>query len=238
MWEKVQIDGIDVEVFTPDRPAGTGAIIYLHGYGCEKLSEKPDITSILAEAGLPLLAPQGGRNWWLDLPSSEFKHNLTSMQFVRTRLVQEIEQRWRVTCPRIGLLGVSMGGQGALNLAYRHGRQFPCVAAISPAIDFHLIQGRGFTVDELFDSPEAARQQTVTLHLHPLNWPKYQFFASDPRDELWHEGSERLASKLTSSGIPYEADLTTSHGGHGWTYFTAMFQQAVPFLARSLQQLN
>ena len=37
---------------------------------------------------------------------------------------------------KLALLGVSMGGQGALRMAYKYPNIFPTVAAISPAIDF------------------------------------------------------------------------------------------------------
>ena len=67
----------------------------------------------------------------------------------------------------MGLTGISMGGQGVLQLAYRHPRTFPVVAALAPAIDFHQWYGRGLPLDEMFDSREAARQATALLQIHP-----------------------------------------------------------------------
>lgn len=238
MWQEIQIDGVAVELYEPPQRLRHGALIYLHAHGEERLSEQAAVAEYIAATQLPVIAPRGGKSWWLDQPSPQFAHALSPLEFIRTHLVQEIEQRWGIQPPQIGLLGVSMGGQGVLNLAYRHGRQFPCVAAISPAIDFHNIYGRGFHIDELFESAEAARQQTVTLHLHPLNWPKHQFFASDPLDRQWHDGVERLASKLISSGIPFESDLTTSQGGHSWKYFNHMLPRAIAFLDESLRSLD
>jgi S-formylglutathione hydrolase FrmB len=112
------------------------------------------------------------------------------------------------------------------------------VAAISPAVDFHEVHGQGWPLDELFDSREQARQETATLNIHPLNWPRSQFFCCDPLDVTWHPGCERLASKLMSMGIPFEADLTTSLGGHNWGYFTKMMTPALEFLVRSLEQVD
>jgi S-formylglutathione hydrolase len=86
----------------------------------------------------------------------------------------------------------------------------------------------------MFASKEAGRQQTVTLHFHPLNWPKHQFFCCDPQDEYWFEGAERLAMKLSSMGISYERDLTTSAGGHTQAYFERMAQPAFAFLTAYL----
>jgi S-formylglutathione hydrolase len=108
------------------------------------------------------------------------------------------------------------------------------VAAIAPAVDFHSWYGYGLSLDQMFASKEAARQQTATLHLHPLNWPKHQFLCCDPADEYWFEGTDRLAMKLSSMGIPYERDLTTTAGGHAWPYFERMAAPALEFLAKSL----
>ncbi len=158
------------------------------------------------------------------------------MAYLREQVVPWISEQWNVAPPLIGLLGISMGGQGALQLAYRHAREFPVVAAISPAVDFQNLIGQGLPLDEMFTDVEAARQQTVTLQLHPLNWPRHQLFVCDPTDLAWHEGAERLASKLASMGIPFEDDLETSAGGHSWDYFRAMAERTVGFIAKSLEK--
>ena len=89
-----------------------------------------------------------------------------------------------------------MGGQGALQLAYRYPREFPVVAAISPAIDFHHWYGQGLPLDEMFASREAARQATATLQIHPLGWPRHQLLVCDPEDVDWYEGVDRLVAEI------------------------------------------
>ena len=160
------------------------------------------------------------------------------MSYLRTCVIPWMGERWDVEPPHIGLAGNSMGGQGALQLAYRAGREFPVVGAISPAVDFHNWHGRGLPLDEMFSSAEQARQQTATLNLHPLNWPRHQFFVCDPTDEDWFEGCERLASKLSSSGIPYERDLETIAGGHSWEYFDSQAAAVIGFVAEKLRSLG
>lgn len=237
MWDTTVIGGRPAAVYQPGSGPFSAAVIYLHGYGGESLQEHSAFTDVLERVHLPVVCPQGGHSWWLDVPSPEFGSGQTPLSYVRDVVTAWIADRWGIAPPRIGLLGVTMGGQGVLNLSYRHAQTFPVAAALSPALDFHLIHGRGFGVEELFDSAESARQETAVLHLHPLNWPRHQFFCSDPLDQIWHDGSLRLASKLRSSGIPFECDLETSHGGHGWSYFDAMAEKAVTFLAENLNRL-
>jgi S-formylglutathione hydrolase len=88
----------------------------------------------------------------------------------------------------------------------------------------------------MYATAEAARQDTATLLLHPLNWPRQQLLMCDPTDAEWFEGTERLASKLSSTGIPFESDLGTQHGGHSWSYFNHVAPRAMEFLMRGLEQ--
>lgn len=234
-WSEVRIAGKLADVFVPPDALDGIAILYLHGHGCERLPSIERITPMLTANRVRLIAPQGGRCWWLDRTCTEFDPALTPAAFLNDHVVPWCVANWNVDTPYIGLLGLSMGGQGALNLAYRSGGKFPVVAAVSPAVDFHIVHGRGWPLDELFDSPEAARQQTATLNIHPFNWPKFHWFCCDPLDRAWHDGCERLASKLSSMGMPYEADLTTSLGGHNWDYFATMIERVLPRMIGSLR---
>jgi S-formylglutathione hydrolase len=147
-----------------------------------------------------------------------------------------IKQRWGTAPPQIALLGTSMGGQGALRLAFKHPQKFPVAAAISPAIDYHLRMAEGDeTLFAMYADKEDARQDTATLHVHPLNWPRHVWFACDPVDYRWHESAERLRMKLAALGIPYTCDLETSGGGHGFEFYSRLAEQAVAFLVERLE---
>jgi len=235
MWREERVNGKLVDVFEPADPV-EGAVIYLHGHGGERLSEKPEFTELFQTHKLRVIAPQGGKAWWLDHVHESFDPETTPVQFLKEQLVPWIEETFGVEPPKIALFGISMGGQGVLNWSYRDARRFTIVAAIAPAIDFQILHGKGYEIEEMFESAEDARQETATLHIHPLNWPRYQFLACDPQDS-WFESSTRLSSKLYSSGIPYESDFETSHGGHNWIYFTAMADKCMKFISQSLNQL-
>src|SRR6185503_19008898 len=130
-----------------------------------------------------------------------------------------------------------MGGQGALRLAYKYPNVFPVAAAISPAIDFHKRYNEGDeTIPQMYADPEAARQDTAILHVHPLNWPRHQFFCCDPTDYRWHESADRLRMKLWSLGVPHELDLATSGGGHSFAYYSLMAPKAIGFLLERLEK--
>ena len=96
-------------------------------------------------------------------------------------------------------------------MAYKYPNVFPTVAAISPAIDYQkrIVEGVDPGLDFMYRDAEDARQDTALLYIHPLNWPRNQFFCCDPGDVRWHESADRLRMKLWSLGVPFECDLQT-----------------------------
>lgn len=236
-WNQVEIGGKPAKIFFPaKRSPANFVVLFLHGHGQGTLDANAVYTAHLERLGIACVCPQGKRSWWGNRVCREFDPTVTPAEYLREAVLPWIETHCHAAPPAVGLLGVSMGGQGALRLAYRYPQQFPVVAALAPAVDFHIWHGRGLPLDEIYRDAEAARQDTATLLLHPLNWPRHQLIMCDPTDEEWLEGAQRLASKLYSTGIPYESDFETRHGGHSWDYFNHVAPRVMQFLHDSLEQ--
>lgn len=237
VWSQVEIMGKTADVYEPASPGPrSGAVLHLHGHALTTLRDNPAYSRELERHGLRAICPHGKRSWWGQRICTEFDPRVSPEGFLREHVVPFIAERWRIHPPSIALCGISMGGQGALRLSYRYPREFPIIAAISPAVDFQRLYGRGLPLDEMYRNAEAARQDTATLEVHPLNWPRHQLLVCDPADTEWYESVERLAGKLSSTGIPFDADLTTSHGGHSWEYFDFMAPKVMQFVAERLEK--
>jgi S-formylglutathione hydrolase FrmB len=237
-WSEIQLAGHLCDVFEPSaRGEHAFVLIYLHGVHLNRLVDKPTFAAEFERHGLPVVAPFTGRSWWTDKVCPEFDPKLTAERHILDNVMTYIGERWGAEPPRIGLLGASMGGQGALRLAFKYPAKFPVVAAISPAIDYHLRWNEGDeTLPQMYSDAEAVRQDTATLHVHPLNWPRNLWFCCDPNDYRWHESADRLRMKLAALGIPHECDLESTAGGHGFDYYNAMAPRAVAFLAERLEK--
>ena len=219
-WTRSPIAGRTVDWFDP--PAKPRfALLYLHPVGGESLADNPIFTAELRKHNLACCAPQG-EGWWAD------REGLL-------KLHPAMRERWTLSSKAIAVAGISMGGQGALRLAFQYPETFSVVAGIASAIDHHERHGQGSPLDSLYRSREACRQDTATLRIRPDSYPKHIWFACDPTDEEWFRGNDRLDEKLTAMGIPHTADLTTESGGHSWEYFEAMAAPMLQFAVTSLE---
>lgn len=236
-WRQIEVGGHTADVYDPPRLNEHGyTVLFLHGVHLGRLVDKPEFCRQFDRQGLRVISPLTGRSWWADKICAEFDTAITPVRYLLDRVLPFLAEDWKVRPPRIALLGTSMGGQGALRLAFKYPERFPVVAAIAPAIDYQNVFYEYDSIPAMYADPEAVRQDTATLHVHPLNWPRNMWFACDPADERWYESSDRLKMKLYSLGIMHECDLETTAGGHGWSYYNQMAPKALDFIASRLEQ--
>lgn len=235
-WTQHLIANKPADVFDPPEGPRFG-VLFLHPYGLETLPGNEAWTRILAELRLACICPHAGRSWWADRVCREFDSNLTPERHLLNNVIPFFKSRWNLHPPAIGVTGISMGGQGALRLAFKHSTLFPVAAGVSSAIEYQQYYGMGEPLDDMYESKEQCRQDTAILHIHPSHYPTHLFFCIDPEDAPWFRGNDRLHEKLSALGIEHECDLTTRAGGHSWTYFNAMAPRALRFLDAGLQQV-
>lgn len=236
-WTSETVAGKPLDVYRPEAAHNHRfGVLFLHGVGGETLRDQPVFTTLFDALNLPCVSPIAGPCWWVDRPCPAFDAALTPERFLRESVLGFFKDRLGLAPRSIGLLGISMGGQAALRLAFKYPETFPVAAGIASALDYHEIYGHGTPLDDLYDSKEQCRQDTALLHVPPYNYPPHIFFCCDPADLDWHRGNDRLHEKLTALGIPHAMDLTTEAGGHSWQYFNHMAERAVRFVHEGLEQ--
>jgi S-formylglutathione hydrolase len=237
-WNRLEIAGKPADVYDPPGPHHPRfGVLHLHGYGLETLRDNPAYTRWFRELNLACVCPHGQRSWWGDRLCAEFDPHVTPEQFLLGKVMPFFRERWGLVARSVGLQGISMGGQGALRLAFKHPHLFPVVAAVSAAVDYHERYGQGTPLDDMYDSKEQCRQDTALMHIHPSHYPPHIFFCIDPDDD-WFRGNDRLHEKLSALGIPHEIDLTTRAGGHSWDYFNHMAERVGQFIFAGLENVS
>jgi pimeloyl-ACP methyl ester carboxylesterase len=236
-WTHETIAGKPADVYQPPHAEHSRfGILFLHPVGNETLRGRTVYTRLLDELALPCVCPMAPFTWWTDRMCTDFDPTLTAERHVLQNVLPFFAQRWRLAPRSIGLLGISMGGQGALRLALKHPRTFPVAAGIASALDYYEWYGQGLSLDSMYDSKEQCRQDTAVMHVHPSESPPHIYFAIDPEDVDWYRGNDRLHEKLGALGVPHTIDFTTSAGGHTWAYFDRMAEPALRFIAAGLEK--
>ena len=238
-WSQIELAGHPCRLYEPPSPSEHNyTIVYLHCSEIASLRNYPSFVEQFDRYGLRVIEPVTGLSWWTDHIWPGFDQKISAEAYVLKHVLPFVAERWNSRPPQLALLGISMGGQGALRIAYKHPNIFPTVAAISPAIDFQkrIDEGVDPGLEEMYGDAESARQDSALLHIHPLNWPRNQFFCCDPTDYRWYESADRLKMKLWSLGVPFESDMETEAGGHSFKYASHMAERAIGFIAQRLDQ--
>src|SRR5436190_21828920 len=117
-WTTQALNGKTIDVYEPPGQPRFG-VLYLHGVGLETLIDKPVYTRWLEQLQLACVCPHGQRCWWVDRVCTEFDPRVTPEKHLLSEVMPFFAQRWGLHARAVGLTGVSMGGQGALRLAFK-----------------------------------------------------------------------------------------------------------------------
>ena len=185
------------------------------------------------------VTPAGGMSFYVDSRDGRVKYE----QFFLREFMPAIEKKYRVQSGRAarGISGISMGGYGALHLAFAHPQLFGSASAHSPAIfvnpsgDSRLITGGRFDVMGMvygspIDKAFYARNSPLTLareHASALRSMKIYFDCGTEDGYGFDAGTRALDAELTKLKLQHEAHLYP--GRHDWVYFAEHLPASLKF---------
>jgi enterochelin esterase-like enzyme len=205
-------------------------VVMLHGFGANHTNALTSMTPSQAVAlevdGAPLPAMamvtvDGGGGYWNPHPHDD------PMQMVVGELIPMCQAMNLGRDPqRIGTMGVSMGGYGALLLAEKHPDLFTAVAAISPAIWTTYPQASSANAGAYASPSDFASDDAVT---HAASLADTPVRVASGLDDPFHAGVVALAEAL-----PKSATVDFSQGCHTGSFFTAQEPPSLAFLGAHL----
>ena len=205
-------------------------VVMLHGFGGNHTNAVAGMSPAQAVAlhvdGKPLppmamVTVDGGGGYWNAHP----KDNPSAM--VVEELIPMCQARGLGRPPhKVGAMGISMGGYGALLLAEKHPHLFSAVAAISPAIWTSYVQARAANPGAYASGQDFVGDNAVT-HAHALTGIPVRVASGN--DDPFHPGVEALARTLPSGAI-----VQFSRGCHTGSFFTSQEPPSLAFLAHHL----
>jgi S-formylglutathione hydrolase FrmB len=189
-----------------------------------------------------IVTPRGGSSFYLNSRDGQYRYE----DFFLREFVPWIENRYRIRSGRAyrGLAGISMGGYGALRLAFRRPDLFGSVATHSAAVVAELPametgstpRGRLRLFGEVFGSPVDRRfwdrnnplELARTANLAGLKI----YFDCGSQDEYGFDtGAQALHNLLVSRRVVHEFHIYP--GGHDWQYFSEYLPDSLQFESRA-----
>jgi S-formylglutathione hydrolase FrmB len=235
--------------FDQDKSKRYPVLYYLHGLGDNEQSLLNfggwDVVSELRSQGkvgdFVVLAPSGGHSFYLNSADGKVRYE----DFLLKEFMPQMEKKYRAEGTRStrGITGVSMGGYGALRLAFKYPEQFAAVSAQMPALIPTLPDDMGAgspgspgsLLGDVFGSPfnrayfdrnnvfYFARTDSVAS----LKRMKIYFDVGNNDDYGFEQGAQELDKLLKSRGIPHEFHIYP--GGHNAQFVVRHFGDVIQF---------
>jgi S-formylglutathione hydrolase FrmB len=191
-----------------------------------------------------IVTSRGGTSFFIN--SSDGKRRYED--FFLQEFVPSVEKRYRTQAGRStrGIAGISMGGYGALHIAFRHPQLFAAVGAHSAALIENMqsisahnsgqLSRLGFLGDAFgspFDAAYWNQNDPLTIaRTANLAGLKIYFDCGSQDEYAFDSGAAALDKLLTSRHIPHEFHLYP--GGHDWTYFAEHLPALLKFESHAL----
>jgi enterochelin esterase-like enzyme len=205
-------------------------VVMLHGEGGDHTSGVGGLSAAKALAlqvdGAPLrpmaiVAVDGGRGYWNPHPGDD------PMGMVVNELIPLCRGLGLGRAPhKIGVLGTSMGGYGAILFAEKFPHLFRAIAAIGPAVWTSYDQANGVNA-AAYASPAAFAAADIVTHARALKGTPVRVASGN--EDPFHPGVVALARAL-----PPDAVVVLSAGCHSGSFFLQQTPPSLEFLSRHL----
>jgi S-formylglutathione hydrolase FrmB len=176
-----------------------------------------------------IVTPAAGASFYINSRDGQRRYE----DFFVQEFLPGVEKRYRAQTGRgsRGIAGISMGGYGALHIAFRHPQLFVAVGAHSAALveqwpktsalnsqQTRQLRVLGDAFGSPFDPAFWNQNDPVSIaRTANLAGLKIYFDCGSEDDYGFDVGAAALDKLLTSRHIPHEFHLYP--GGHDWTYF-------------------
>jgi enterochelin esterase-like enzyme len=205
-------------------------VIMLHGYGASHADALAGMSPAQAVAltinGRPLapmamVTVDGGNGYWNPHPGDN------PMAMVISELIPRCRRLGLGRPPQLtGLMGISMGGYGAVLLAEKYPHLFAAVAAVSPAVWTSYQQAKHANAGA-YASAAAFSASNVITHTAALAGLPVRVAAGD--DDPFYPGVQALARALPAGAV-----VQFGQGCHTGSFFVEQEPPSLAFLARHL----
>ena len=196
-------------------------VLYLlHGaYGCySDWSKKTDLHRLADQYDIIIVCPDGQDSWYFDSPIDP---NFQFETYVVHELRNYVETHYRtINHPKYrAITGLSMGGHGALWLAWRHPDVYGSCGSMEGGVDIYNFPNRWKVNERLgeFESNKEVWREHSVMSLVPTLEPGQNIVIDAGKNDIFIEANNALHEALDKQGIPH--DYTVRPGRHSWSFW-------------------
>lgn len=208
-----------------DRSESRYPVLYLlHGRGGNYASwvkSNQRLKKFSDENMVILVCPEGGESWFLDSPIDS---SIRFETYITRDVIQFIDSHYKTIKNRRGraIMGVSMGGHGALFLAFRHPNLFGACGSISGGpLDYYLAVNKARHTKNLGDSSlygdNWKNLSVVNIVEHYSLTDSLAIIFDCGTEDQFYAANKILHEKMLTLKIPH--DYIQRPGDHDETYF-------------------
>ena len=218
-------------------------VLYLlHGAeGCySDWSRKADLHLLADRYNVIIVCPDGQDSWYFDSPIDP------KMQFetyVSKELVAYIDSHYPTYDNRYmrAITGLSMGGHGALFLAFRHPDVFWSCGSMSGNMDITQYADRWHIKDRLGEyqgNEQRWREHSVCNQVDKVKnstlKPAQNIIIDNGLNDIFIKNNIALHDKLVEAGIDH--DFTVRPGRHNWNYWVNSLDYHMMFFDKAFRR--
>lgn len=227
---------VQVVVITPEKSETPSAVVYLlHGYSGNELNWlriKPELAGIADRHNLIFVCPDGRNSWYWDSPKDPAYRYET---FVAKELVQYIDANYPTRKDRTAraITGLSMGGHGALWIAFRHTETFGAAGSTSGGVDIRPFPNNwemSKQLGTLADNPQLWESHTVINQIDRIKNKDLALIIDCGTDDFFFEVNNNFHQKLLDNGISH--DYLVRPGGHNNAYWSNSIDYQILFFLK------
>ncbi len=234
---KVMAKDIPNIVIKPDgyeqNKTGYPVLYLLHGAGgnfSNWVNTVPEIKEYADRYKMIIICPDGGvTSWYWDSPIDEKMQYET---YISKELVPWVDAHYK-TIPKKGkraIAGLSMGGHGALYLAFKHQDIWGAAGSMSGGVDIRPFPNKWDMAKRLgayAENKETWEKNTIINMLYLLDGENLAIIFDCGVDDFFYKANRRLHEEMLYRNIPH--DYIERPGKHSWNYWRNSIKYQILF---------
>lgn len=209
-------------------------VLYLlHGYSgnaFDWINNVPQIKDYVDTYNMIVVCPDGGySSWYFDSSLDESSQYET---YVTSELIEVVDNKYDTgdLSSARAITGLSMGGHGALYLAFRHTDLFGAAGSMSGGVDIRPFPNDWDIAKRLgeFNTHQELWEENTVINMIPLVTGKNLRLIIDcGTDDFFYTVNRQLHQKLLDNKV--EHDYIERPGDHSWEYWTKSIRYQMLF---------